>query len=324
MRAVMCKELGGPDKLVVEEVLPPTAGPGQVVIATRAVGLNFPDVLLVQGKYQFKPDLPFSPGGEVAGVVKATGPGVTSVAPGDRVLATMLWGGMAEEVAVDAAVAIPIPERLSFESAAGFMVAHGTAHHALKQRAALRAGETLVVLGAAGGVGLAAIEVGKLMGARVIAAASSADKLALCRERGADETIDYTSEDLKSRIKALTGGKGADVIIDPVGGPYSEQALRAIAWEGRFLVVGFAAGDIPKIPLNLMLLKACQVIGVFWGVFTGRDRALHLENVAELMKWIDEGKLAPHVGATYPLAEAGRAIADMKERRARGKLVLVV
>lgn len=323
MRAVSCKELTGPDGLVVEDLTSPEPAVGQVVIGMRAVALNFPDVLLVHGKYQFKPELPFSPGGEIAGVVTRVGEGVEDVAVGDRVLATMPWGAMREEVVAEAATCIPIPESVSFEAAASFLTAYGTSYYALEQRAALRPGETLVVLGAAGGVGLAAIELGKIMGATVIACASTADKLALCRERGADETIDYRTEDLKTRIKSLTHGRGADVVYDPVGGAYSEAALRATGWSGRFLVVGFAAGDIPKIPLNLLLLKSCQVIGVFWGAFTMKERQTHLANVAKLMRWLEEGKLRPHIGKTYPLADAAQAIRDMMDRKALGKLVVV-
>ncbi len=323
MRAVLCKSLTGPDSLLVEELPSESAGPGQVRMRMKAVGLNFPDVLLVQGKYQFKPDLPFSPGGEVAGEVIELGEGVHDVAVGDRVLTTMPWGGMREEVIAESINTIPIPESVSFETAAAFVTAYGTSHYALKQRANIQANETLVVLGASGGVGLAAVELGKVMGARVIACASSDEKLALCREHGADETINYSQEDLKSRIKALTKGHGADVVYDPVGGAYSEQALRATAWSGRFLVVGFAAGEIPKIPLNLTLLKSCQIVGVFWGAFTVKERDQHLRNVEELMTWLVAGKLTPHIGKTYPLEHAAQALHDMMNRKARGKLVLL-
>ena len=279
MRAVLCKELTGPDSLVIEDVPTPAPRAGQALMRMKAVALNFPDVLLVHGKYQFKPDLPFSPGGEVAGEIMALGEGVENLAVGDRVLTTMPWGGMRDELIVEAPNTTPIPERVSYETAAAFLTAYGTSHYALKQRAQLQQGETLVVLGAAGGVGLATVELGKVMGAHVIACASTDDKLALCREHGADDTINYETEDLKARIKSLTKGRGADVVYDPVGGDYSEKALRATGWNGRFLVVGFAAGEIPKIPLNLMLLKSCQVVGVFWGAFTMRDRDAHLANV---------------------------------------------
>lgn len=323
MRAVLCKELTGPDGLVVEEVPSPKPLANQAVVRVEAVALNFPDVLLVQGKYQFKPELPFSPGGEVSGEVIAVAEGVTELDVGDRVLTTMPWGGMREEVLVDVGNTIPVPDDVSHETAAAFVTAYGTSHYALEQRANLQPGETLVVLGASGGVGLAAVELGKVMGARVIACASSEEKLALCREHGADETIDYEREDLKARIKSLTKGQGADVIYDPVGGAYSEQALRAAAWSGRHLVVGFAAGDIPKIPLNLTLLKSCQIVGVFWGAFTMKERAQHLANVDKLMSWLRAGKLQPHIGQRYPLEKAAEALHDMMNRKARGKLILV-
>ncbi len=323
MRAVLCRELTGPASLVVENVPASEPGAGQVVLSMRAVALNFPDVLLVHGKYQFKPDLPFSPGGELAGVVTAVGSAVQGLAVGDRVVTTMPWGCLREEVVAEAPTCVRIPDAVSFEAAAALLTAHGTTLYALEQRAALRPGEVLVVLGAAGGVGLAAIELGKLMGATVIACASSEEKLALCRTRGADHTIDYATEDLKARIKTLTGGHGADVIYDPVGGRFSEEALRASAWYGRHLVVGFANGEIPRIPLNLVLLKSCQIVGVFWGAFTVKERDQHLANVERLMGWLADGKIAPHIGKLYPLDRAATAITDMMERRAQGKLVVV-
>jgi NADPH2:quinone reductase len=248
---------------------------------------------------------------------------VRGIQVGDRVLASTGWGGFAEEVAVDAARVVAIPDAMDFVSASAFLFTYGTSHYALKDRAQLRAGETLLVLGAAGGVGLAAVELGKVMGARVIAAASTDDKLAVCKEHGADEGINYAREDLKERIKALTGGAGADVVYDPVGGDYAEQALRATAWEGRFLVIGFAAGDIPKIPLNLVLLKGCQIVGVFWGAFTGRDPARNRANVDELLRWYGEGRVRPHVSATYPFERAAEALRALAERRVKGKVVLV-
>ena len=323
MKTVLCKEFGPPERLVVEDVPSPTPGPGQVVLAVRACGVNFPDVLLIQNKYQFKPPLPFAPGGEVAGVVTALGDGVRNVRVGERVIGSTGWGGFAEEVALDAARVIPIPDAMDFVTASAFLLTYGTSHHALRDRAALQPGETLLVLGAAGGVGLAAVELGKVMGARVIAAASTPEKLAVCRAHGADEVIDYTREDLKERTKSLTGGEGADVIYDPVGGAYAEAALRATAWKGRFLVIGFAAGDIPRIPLNLVLLKGCQIVGVFWGAFTAREPARNEANVRELMTWYGEGKIAPHVSATYPLERAAEALNAMAERRVMGKVVLV-
>jgi NADPH2:quinone reductase len=309
--------------LAVEEQPAPEAGAGQVVIEVKAAGVNFPDVLITQGKYQFRPEPPFSPGGEVAGIVRQVGDGVTDLALGDRVIAVFPWGGYAEQVATEAARAVRIPDGVGFDEAAGFLQAYGTSYYALVDRAALRQGETLAVLGAAGGVGLAAIEIGKLLGARVVACASSQDKLAICREHGADELVDYSREDLKERLKALSGGQGVDVVYDPVGGDYSEQALRAIGWCGRHLVVGFAAGDIPKIPLNLVLLKSCQIVGVFWGVHVGRERERHLENVAQLLGWLAEGKLRPHVSGRYRFEKARDALVQVMERRAVGKLVLV-
>lgn len=323
MKAVLCKAYGPPDSLVVEELPSPAPGHGEVLLAVRACGVNFPDVLIIQNKYQFRPPLPFAPGGEVAGVVTALGEGVRGLAVGDRVIGSTGWGGFAEEIVIDAGRVIPIPDEMDFVTASAFLLTYGTSHHALKDRAQLRAGETLLVLGAAGGVGLAAVELGKVMGARVIAAASTPEKLAVCREHGADEVIDYAREDLKERVKQLTAGEGADVVYDPVGGSYSEAALRATAWNGRFLVIGFAAGDIPKVPLNLVLLKGCQIVGVFWGAFTAREPARHLANVAELMAWFREGKLKPHISATYPLEQAAAALNDMAERRVMGKVVLV-
>jgi NADPH2:quinone reductase len=323
MRAVLCKEFGPPERLVVEEVPAPTAAYGEVVIAVRAAGVNFPDVLIIQNKYQFKPPLPFSPGAEVAGEVKAVGQGVTHLKPGDRVIGSTGWGGFAEEIAVDAARVIPIPDAMDFVTASAFLLTYGTSHYALKDRARIQPGETLLVLGAAGGVGLAAVELGKAMGARVIAAASTDDKLAVCREHGADEVVNYATEDLKERTKALTGGDGVDVVYDPVGGDLAEAALRAIAWEGRFLVIGFAAGPIPRIPLNLVLLKSCQVVGVFWGAFTARFPEQNRANIAELMAWYEAGTIHPLVSATYPFERVAAALDDLTGRRVKGKVVLV-
>ena len=323
VRAVICKELGPPESLVVEELPEPDVGKGQVRIGVKAAGVNFPDTLLIQGKYQFKPSGAFSPGGEVAGVVEEIGEGVEGVAVGDHVIAAFPFGGWREQVVVDPAQTIPIPKSIPFDVAASFYQAYGTSHYALKDRASLKEGETLAVLGAAGGVGLAAVEIGKVMGARVIACASTDDKLALCKERGADEVINYASEDLKKRLKTLTGGNGADVVYDPVGGAYSEQALRATAWYGRYLVVGFAAGDIPSIPLNLVLLKSCQICGVFWGSFAMRDRERNLAHVRELMGWLEEGKLKPNIHERYRFEDAPKALNAMMNREVRGKVVLV-
>ncbi|MCR5867788.1 MAG: NADPH:quinone oxidoreductase family protein [Aquincola tertiaricarbonis] len=323
MRAVLCKAWGPPESLVVEERPTPQPGPGQVLVGVKACGVNFPDTLIIQGKYQFKPELPFSPGGEVAGTVLALGEGVQGFAVGDRVIAATTWGGYAEEVVAEAGRLIPMPDGMDFPVAAAFTLTYGTSHHALKDRAKLQPGETLLVLGAAGGVGLAAVELGKAMGARVIAAASSEDKLALCRAHGATDTIDYSREDLRERIKQLTDGRGVDVVYDPVGGDYSEPALRGMAWNGRFLVVGFAAGRIPSLPLNLPLLKGCAIVGVFWGAFTRNEPQRNAANLAELMQWIGEGKLKPHVSATYPLERAADALNDLLQRKVQGKAVLL-
>jgi NADPH:quinone reductase len=324
MRALLCKAFGPPESLVLEEVDDPQPADGQVVVDVHACAINFPDVLIIQNLYQFKPPLPFSPGGEVAGVVSAIGRGVTGLAVGDRVFASTGAGGLAEKVAVGAAAVIPVPKGIDLVHASAFLYAYGTSHHALKDRALLRPSETLLVLGAAGGVGLAAVELGALMGATVIAAASSEDKLALCRAHGAAMTVNYAGEDLKARVRELTGGAGADVVYDAVGGSYSEPALRSTAWEGRFLVVGFAAGDIPKIPLNLPLLKGCSVVGVFWGAFVAREPERHRANVAELVGWWQEGKLRPHVSSTYPLERAGEAIRELADRKAKGKIVVTI
>ena len=323
MKAVLCKEYGMPETLVIEEVEPLRAGKGQVVVTVKACGVNFPDTLIIQGKYQFKPPMPFSPGSEVAGIVKEVGEGVTGISVGDHVIASTGWGGFAEEVVVDRAKIIPMPAGLDFTIASAFVLTYGTAHHALKDRAQIQPGETLLVLGAAGGVGIAAIEIGKQLGARVIAAASNVEKLAVCRQHGASETINYASEDLRERMKQLTDGQGIDVIFDPVGGSYSEPALRSMAWKGRFLVVGFAGGEIPRIPLNLTLLKGCSIVGVFWGAFTEREPQRNAENLSELMSWLSQGILKPHISATYPLEKAPDALYDILNRKVLGKAVLV-
>jgi NADPH2:quinone reductase len=332
MKAVLSKAPGCPDTLVLEEMADPAPGKGQVVIDVKACGVNFPDLLIIQDLYQFKPERPFAPGGEVSGVISAVGEGVSHLKPGDRVLGSTGWGGFAEKVLVDASRALPIPDAMPFEDAAAFLMTYGTSHHALKDRARIKPGESLLVLGAAGGVGLAAVELGKVMGARVIAAASSKEKLATCREHGADETILYPAGRLdrdaqkafSEEIKKLTDGQGADVVYDPVGGDYAEPALRATNWEGRFLVVGFAAGDIPRIPLNLALLKGCQIVGVFWGAFTAREPERNAENVRELFQWYGEGKIKPFVSNTYTLEKAADALKELASRKAQGKLVLTV
>ncbi len=324
MKAMLCKAYGPPESLALEEVEPLKPGRGQAVVSVRACGVNFPDTLIIQGRYQFKPPMPFAPGGEVAGVVKEVGAGVENVQVGDRVMAFTAYGGFAEEVLAEAAALIPMPESLDFETASAFVMTYGTDIHALKDRAKLQAGETLLVLGAAGGIGLAAVEIGKAMGAKVIAAASTEEKLAICRQHGADDAINYSSEDLKERIKALTNGQGVDVIVDPVGGPYSEPALRGMAWNGRFLVIGFTAGDIPRIPLNLALLKGCSIVGVFWGSFAAREPQHNQENLRELFGWLQAGKLRPRISARYPLERAADALNDLMQRKVTGKAVLVV
>jgi NADPH2:quinone reductase len=324
VKAVLCRQFGPPESLVIEELASPAAGPGEVVVSVKAASLNFPDVLIIQNKYQFKPPLPFSPGSEMSGLIKEVGEGVRGFKPGDRVIAFTTYGAFAEEVKVEAARLVPIPEGMDFESAAAFLLTYGTSDHALRDRGALKSGETLLVLGAAGGVGLAAIEIGKAIGAQVIACASSADKLAVCRQHGADAGINYASEDLRERIRELTGGKGVDVVYDPVGGPYTEPALRSVTWRGRLLVVGFAAGDIPKIPLNLPLLKGSSIVGVFWGDFTRREPKAFAESIGQLGKWFREGKLKPHVSRTFPLEQAVDALKLMAARKVTGKVVLTV
>ena len=322
MKAVLCKQFGPPESLVVEDLPSPVPGAGEVVVSMRAASLNFPDVLIIQNKYQFKPELPFSPGSELAGVVKSVGPGVTAFKPGDKVIAYATYGAFAEEVKLEAGRLMPLPDGMDFASGAAFLLTYGTSDHALRDRAQLKAGETLLVLGASGGVGLAAIEIGKALGARVIACASTADKLEVCRQHGADELINYATEDLRERIKAITGGKGVDVVYDAVGGPYTEPALRSTAWRGRVLVVGFAAGEIPKIPLNLTLLKGCSIVGVFWGDFTRREPKAFLQSLAQLGAWFREGKLKPHVSQTFPLEKAVDALQLMAGRKVKGKVVL--
>jgi NADPH2:quinone reductase len=330
MKAVLCKQYGPPDSLVLEDVPSPKPDAGQVVISVKAAGVNFPDVLIIQNKYQFRPPLPFSPGGEVAGIVKELGEGVTNVKVGDRVIGSTGWGGFAEEAVAPAARCIPFPSNIDFIQASAFVMTYGTSHHALKDRAHLKAGETLLVLGAAGGVGLAAVEIGKVMGARVVAAASTQEKIDLCVKHGADAGIVYpqgpldrdAQKKLSDDFKKVLGGDGANVIYDGVGGDYAEPALRTIAWEGRYLVVGFPAG-IPSLPLNLTLLKGCQIVGVFWGAFTAREPKRNQENLAELMRWVKEEKLKPYVSKTYPLARAADALNDMAARKVMGKVVLV-
>jgi NADPH2:quinone reductase len=308
--------------LTIEELPSPQPGAGEVVIGMKAASLNFPDVLIIQDKYQVKPPLPFSPGSELAGVVKSVGDGVTRVRPGDRVMAVTTYGAFAEEVKTHESRVLPLPDGMSFETGAAFLLTYGTSDHALVDRGALQRGETLLVLGAAGGVGLAAIEIGKVLGARVIACASTGQKLAVCREHGADETINYASEDLRERIKQLTGGKGVDVVYDAVGGPSTEAAFRSTAWRGRLLVVGFASGEIPKLPMNLPLLKGSSIIGVYWGDWTRREPEAFAARVRQLGEWHRAGQLKPHISATLPLTRAAEALRMMASRQVTGKIVL--
>jgi NADPH2:quinone reductase len=323
VKAVLCKAFGPPESLVVDEIASPTPSAGQVVIGVRACGVNFPDTLIIEGKYQFKPPLPFSPGGEVAGVVQQVGPGVEGVQVGDRVIAFTAYGGFAEEVAVSATSLVPMPDALDFDQASSVVMTFGTCLHALKDRANLQPGERLLVLGAAGGIGLAAVELGKLLGAQVIAAASSDDKLAICREYGADETVNYRTEDLKERVKALTNGQGVDVVVDPVGGDYAEAALRGIAWNGRYLVIGFTAGEIPRIPLNLPLLKGCSIVGVFWGSFAAREPQHNRAHIDQLLSQLSTGRLRSRISARYPLERAADALNAIRNRTVTGKVILL-
>ena len=330
MKAVLSTAPGGPDTLTLEDVPDPTADPGQVVVDVRAVGVNFPDVLIIQDLYQVRPPRPFAPGSEVAGVVSAVGAGVEALEVGDRVLAAPGHGGMVERLAVDAGACVRIPDEMPFDEASAFLLTYGTSHYALKDRARARAGESLLVLGAAGGVGLAAVQLGAAMGLTVIAAASSQEKVDLCREHGAEHGIVYPrgpldrgqQKELSAAIKEAGGG-GVDIVYDAVGGDYAEPALRAMNWDGRFLVIGFPAG-IPSIPLNLTLLKSCQIVGVFWGAFVATHPAEHAANVAELLELYTAGKICPYVSDRYPLDEAAAAITELAERRARGKVVVTV
>lgn len=324
MKAILCRAYGLPDTLTLEDVPSLVPGPGEVLTQVKATSLNFPDTLTIRNLYQFKPALPFSPGSESSGIVKAVGEDVTHLKPGDHVFTFGSHGGLAEERLSDARVTIPIPDGMDFVRGASTLYAFGTSYHALKDRAQLKPGETLLVLGAAGGVGLAAVELGKLMGATVIAAASTAEKLAVCQEKGATYLINYSTEDLRERIKDITQGKGVDVVYDPVGDKWAEPAIRSLAWKGRYLIVGFAGGDIPKIPLNLALLKGSSLVGVFWGAFTQKEAALSLKNMQEIATWVMQGKISPHISKQYSLAEAPQALTDMMERKVIGKAVVVL
>ncbi|ANI32136.1 NADPH:quinone oxidoreductase [Pseudomonas sp. JY-Q] len=323
MKAVLCKTLGPARNLVLEEVASPLPKKNEILLDVQAAGVNFPDILIIEGKYQFQPPLPFSPGGEAAGVVAAVGEKAGAFKVGDRVMALTGWGAFAEQVAVPFYNVLPIPASMDFTTAAAFGMTYGTSMHALRQRGQLQAGETLLVMGASGGVGLAAVEIGKAMGARVIAAASSAEKLAVAKAAGADELIDYSQANLREEIKRLTGGQGVDVIYDPVGGELFEQAVRGLAWNGRLLVVGFASGSIPQLAANLVLLKGAAVLGVFWGAFAQRQPEDNAANFHQLFAWHAEGKLKPLVSQTYPLEEAGAAIEKLGQRQAVGKLVVL-
>lgn len=322
MKAVLCKTWGLPDTLVVEDLPDVVPGPGQVAIDVHAAGVNFPDVLIIQNKYQFRPELPFTPGSELAGVIRAVGDGVTNFKPGDKVLAFVSQGAFAQQIAVPATMAMPMPPGLDFDTAAAVTLTYGTSHHAVVDRAQLKAGETMLVLGAAGGVGLAAIEIGKALGARVIAAASSDEKLEVCKAHGADATINYSTQDLREAIKTTTDGKGPDVIYDPVGGGYTEPAFRSIAWRGRYLVIGFANGEIPKLPFNLPLLKGASIVGVFWGEFAKREPARNAKMLGELAAWYATGKIKPVLDRVLPMEELPAAFARMAAREVVGKLVL--
>jgi NADPH2:quinone reductase len=322
MRAVLCRDYGPPDRLTVETLPDPAPGPGRVVVEVACAALNFFDTLIIENRYQVRPPLPFSPGAEFAGRIVAVGAGVDPRRVGQRVAAYVGWGACATHVSVPVEKLLPVPDGLSDEAASGLMVTYGTSLHGLLNRARLQPGETLAVLGAAGGVGLAAVEIGKLMGARVIACASSDDKIALALKHGADAGLRYGSEDLKEGLKRLTAGQGVDVVYDPVGGPLAEAALRAIAWKGRFLVVGFASGDIPKLPLNLVLLKGCDVQGVFWGAFADKEPEAHAANVAQLFAWAAEGKISALVSHVLPLERTAEALRIIAGRKATGKVLI--
>ena len=322
MRAIVSKQPGPPETLEIVDLDEPTAGAGEVVIKIDCAALNFFDTLIIEDKYQFKPERPFAPGAEFAGHVHSVGSGVTGFEPGDRVMAYSGWDACREMIAVAANQVVPIPDDISFEAAAGLTVTYGTTIHGLRDRAHMKPGETLAVLGAAGGVGQAAVEIGKAMGAKVIACASSEEKLAFCRNLGADETINYSDVSLKDALKEVTGGKGVDVVYDPVGGDLAEEAVRGTGWEGSFLVIGFASGTIPKIPLNLALLKGCSLVGVFWGSFLKRTPEHHTTNMAMILNWVKEGKIKPHIDSTYSLEDVPKALKALAERKVMGKVIV--
>src|SRR6202453_3683186 len=321
MKAILCKHFGTPDELELADIPPPAPGPGEAVVRIKAAALNFFDLLIIAGKYQHKPPFPFSPASEFAGIVESIGPGVTEFAPGDRVIGYDGWGAAREAVAINTSRLVKMPDTLDFHRAARPTVTSSTTLYGLRERGALKPGETLVVLGASGGVGLAAIEIGKIMGARVIACASSEEKLAFARSHGADETVNYASEDLRDALKRLGGARGIDVVYDPVGGAYAEPALRSLGWEGRYLVVGFAAGEIPKLPLNLVLLKSCDIRGVLWGSWVRREPLAQRDLMTEIVRWCGEGRLSAHVQTVYPLAETAAALYAIADRQGMGKIV---
>jgi NADPH:quinone reductase len=326
VKAVVCTEHGPPSKLRLLDLPTPAPGPRQVVVTNHAAGVNFPDTLIIQGRYQLKPTLPFSPGAELAGVIKQVGSEVRGFRPGEKVIALPQYGAFAQEVAVDVENLIPLPptfDASALEAAGSFTLAYGTSLHALQDRARAQSGETLLVLGAAGGVGLAAVELGKMLGLRVIAAASSQEKLEIARRYGADEHIDYSREDLRERVKALTGSRGVDIVYDPVGDKFAEPALRCVGWNGRYLVVGFAAGEIPRIPLNLPLLKGCAVMGVFFGEFVRREPRQHAENLRLLLSWLETGRIRPFISARYPLSQVPQALEALLARKVTGKVIIL-
>ena len=322
MKAVLCRKFCAPDELELADLPEPVAGPGEAVVRIKAAALNFFDTLIIAGKYQHKPPFPFSPAAEFSGVVESVGAGVTDVAPGDRVMGNTGWGAAREAVAVPANILVKVPAGLDFDRAAGLTVTYGTTLYALRVRAELKPGETLAVLGASGGTGLATVEIGKVMGARVIACASSDKKLEFARAHGATETVNYASEDLRAALKRLGGERGVDVIYDPVGGPYAKPAVRSMAWNGRYLVIGFAAGEIPKLPLNLVLLKNCDIRGVAWGTWVQREPQAQRELMKDIVNWAAAGKLSAHVHAVYPLADIAAALKAIADRKVMGKIVL--
>ena len=323
MKALICSQYGPPENLRVQDMPDPQPAAGEVVVRVRAAGVNFPDALIVQNLYQFKPTPPFSPGGEAAGEVLAVGAGVSRFKVGDKVIALTIWGGFAEQVLAKEDQLFSMPQGLSFEVAGSLLLTYGTCIHALRDRAGLQPGQTVLVLGAAGGIGIAAIELAKALGARVIAAASSAEKLATCRAKGADEVINYREQNLRDEIKRITGGKGVDVVVDPVGGDHAEQALRSMAWRGRYLVVGFTDGQIPRLPLNLVLLKGCAIVGVFWGDFVAREPQAAQTDLQDLVAMLARGQIQPLISARYSLQDASKAILELSQRRAQGKLIVL-